>query len=54
MATTESSVIFDSAIKVDWTRDVFDRLIVAQAMADKAELITKDGNILKHYNKAVW
>ena len=54
VAIAESGIIFDTAIKIDWTRDVFDRLIVAQAMVDKAELITKDSSILKHYNKAIW
>ena len=54
IAQTDSGLIFDSAIKIDWTRDVFDRLIVAQAMADKAGLITKDSHILKYYDKSIW
>jgi PIN domain nuclease of toxin-antitoxin system len=36
-----------------WTRDVFDRIIVAQARLAKAALITRDSDILAHYNKAV-
>jgi PIN domain nuclease of toxin-antitoxin system len=36
-----------------WTRDVFDRIIVAQARLAKAPLITRDGEMLAHYNKAL-
>ena len=42
------------ALKQTWTRDPFDRLIVAQAMAANALLVTKDAGILKHYSKAFW
>lgn len=37
-----------------WTRDPFDRLIVAQAALLDAPLITKDATIHAHYSKAVW
>jgi PIN domain nuclease of toxin-antitoxin system len=37
-----------------WTRDPFDRLIVAQAKASGAALITADKVIRKHYAAAVW
>jgi len=37
-----------------WTRDPFDRLIVAQAALLDAPLITKDENIHAYYSKAVW
>jgi PIN domain nuclease of toxin-antitoxin system len=43
-----------SAMEVKWMRDPFDRLIVAQALANDAPLITKDEKIRKHYKKAVW
>jgi PIN domain nuclease of toxin-antitoxin system len=36
-----------------WTRDPFDRIIVAQARLAKAALITRDAHILANYNKAV-
>jgi len=42
------------AININWTRDVFDRLIVASAMADDAQLMTKDKTILTNFNQAVW
>jgi len=38
----------------DWTRDPFDRLIVAQASLYEAPLITKDELIHTHYPQAVW
>lgn len=42
------------AERQDWTRDPFDRLIVAQASLREAPLITKDEAIRGHYNAAVW
>ena len=46
--------VFDHAIDYQWTRDVFDRLITAEAEAMGFALITKDKNILAHYEKAIW
>ena len=46
--------IVEQAQDLDWTRDVFDRLIVAQAALDAAALVTTDRTIRKHYPKAVW
>jgi PIN domain nuclease of toxin-antitoxin system len=37
-----------------WTRDPFDRLIVAQAASRDAPLITKDQAIHDQYPRAVW
>jgi PIN domain nuclease of toxin-antitoxin system len=37
-----------------WTRDPFDRMIVAHAKVSGARLLTKDRNILAHYGNAVW
>ena len=38
----------------NWTRDPFDRLIVAQASLYNATLITKDEFIHRHYPNAFW
>lgn len=46
--------VAERALDLNWTRDVFDRLIVAQAALDSAELITIDRLIRKHYPRAVW
>jgi PIN domain nuclease of toxin-antitoxin system len=37
-----------------WTRDPFDRLIVAQAQVLRAPLVTKDATIHANYAHAVW
>ena len=43
-----------TALQQKWTRDPFDRLIVAQAFARGARLITKDRFIRRHFKDAVW
>lgn len=42
------------ANQLDWTRDPFDRLIVAGAKAKEALLLTKDVSIRENYSHAVW
>jgi|SRR6185312_2389977 len=37
-----------------WTRDPFDRIIVAQAKTNGAGLVTSDERILRNYNRAIW
>lgn len=37
-----------------WTRDVFDRLITAQAMHEGALLVTRDRRIREYFAGAVW
>jgi len=37
-----------------WTRDPFDRLIAAHALADDLPLITRDETILAHCGVALW
>jgi PIN domain nuclease of toxin-antitoxin system len=37
-----------------FTRDPFDRLIVAHAELREAQLLTADKTILKHYRRAIW
>ncbi len=49
-----TAALLERCLDLPWTRDVFDRLIVAQAALDDAWLITRDSLILKHYPKAVW
>jgi PIN domain nuclease of toxin-antitoxin system len=46
--------IIQVAMTLSWTRDPFDRLIVAQAELDGAALLTKDQLIRSHYPRAVW
>jgi PIN domain nuclease of toxin-antitoxin system len=46
--------VVDKAISLNWTRDPFDRLLVAQAMCNSSKLLTKDKTIRKYAKLAVW
>jgi len=46
--------VFDQALNCEWTRDVFDRLITAEAEAENVVLVTKDEKIRANYDKACW
>ena len=46
--------VVEYALRESWGRDPFDRLIVANARARRAVLVTKDERILRHYPLAVW
>ena len=38
----------------DWTRDPFDRIVVSHARLNEALLVTKDEEIQRAYDAAVW
>lgn len=42
------------AASLTWTRDPFDRLIAAHALADDLPLLTRDRRMLEHCPVAVW
>jgi PIN domain nuclease of toxin-antitoxin system len=47
--------IGEAALNEKWTRDPFDRIIVAHAKANGfAALISADERIAKHYSRTVW
>ena len=46
--------VVEYALKEKRGRDPFDRLIVANAKAAEAPLVTKDARIRRHYSRAVW
>ena len=48
------SQIIHQAMQITWTRDVFDRLIVANAMVNENILLSKDHKILENYTHARW
>jgi len=52
MCDKSFNTIVSSALDFSWTRDPFDRIIVANA--NNNILVTKDQNILKNYEKAIW
>jgi PIN domain nuclease of toxin-antitoxin system len=55
LCTLPFPAVVREAMTVDWTSDPFDRIIVAQAAANRRErLITADDRIRKHYDRAVW
>jgi PIN domain nuclease of toxin-antitoxin system len=46
--------VITAALRQSWTRDPFDRIIVAQAQVRSTRLLTKDQSIRDHYPEAVW
>jgi len=48
------NAVISQAILLKWTRDPFDRVIVAQAALNDNILISKDQNILDRYLHARW
>jgi PIN domain nuclease of toxin-antitoxin system len=49
------AVVASAALDEKWTRDPFDRLIVANAKANGfAWLISADEEIARHYPRTVW
>jgi PIN domain nuclease of toxin-antitoxin system len=46
--------IVRAALSISWTRDPFDRLIVANAGLTDSVLVSKDLGILEHYPHARW
>lgn len=48
------TTIVSNALDLSWTRDPFDRIIVANATINHNVLLTKDQNILENYEKAMW
>jgi len=46
--------VVEHALQEAWGRDPLDRLIVANAKAAGALLVTKDERIHRHYSKALW
>jgi PIN domain nuclease of toxin-antitoxin system len=49
------SAVAQTALFETWTRDPFDRIIVAQARSDGySGLVTADAKIQEHYSKTIW
>lgn len=42
------------SIDIPWTRDPFDRMMIAGCSILNIPLVTKDNHILKHFSLAVW
>jgi len=46
--------IIGEALKLSWTRDVFDRLLVAEAAIEKQGFISADRNIQSNFKRTIW
>lgn len=46
--------VVESAESLSWTRDPFDRLIVANVIVQGGRLVTQDYDIRKNFRNAVW
>ena len=46
--------IVKESLKLSWTRDPFDRLIVSHASILNCNLVTKDNLITANYHKIIW
>ena len=53
ISQTPFEEIIDVAVAFDWTRDPFDRILVAEAQVNNAYFVTKDKIIMKNYPLAV-
>ncbi len=54
MCTLQANTIALKALELTWTRDPFDRLIVANAACEDKALVTKDHLIQQYYPKVIW
>jgi PIN domain nuclease of toxin-antitoxin system len=54
IAETGYFKVISEAVKMNWTRDPFDRLITAHSSLEQTQLITKDDHIHRHFKNAVW
>ena len=54
VSETPLQQIIDKALKISWTRDVFDRLLSAEAMVVGGGFITADENIKSNLKLAIW
>ncbi len=54
MSDASMAAVVNAAAAVNWTRDPFDRMIVADAQVSGAELLTKDRVILGNTPIASW
>ena len=46
--------VVKEARTLSWTRDPFDRLIVAETIVAQGRLVTKDSSIQQHFSNVIW
>lgn len=54
VSTTPFAQVIAHAVNLSWTRDPFDRMIVANSLADDAALLTADRTIRERVRSARW
>jgi PIN domain nuclease of toxin-antitoxin system len=54
VCTAPYAEVVGQAYAETWTRDPFDRLIVAQARLTNSALASKDRRIRQHYQQSIW
>ena len=54
VCTKDFQGIIRESLNLPWTRDPFDRIIVAHAALNHNKLLTKDDSIRAHYKQALW
>jgi PIN domain nuclease of toxin-antitoxin system len=54
VCTLPFETVIERAVEQTWTRDPFDRIIVAQASIHSTRLVTKDTMIHENYSHALW
>ena len=54
VCTKDFHGIIRESLNLHWTRDPFDRIIVAHAALNNNKLLTKDDSIRAHYKQAFW
>ena len=54
MSANSFQHVIDKSIELDFTRDPFDRIIVADAMIKNSLLISKDRFIQENYHNTMW
>ena len=54
VSDTDLNGIVGVALKIEWTRDVFDRLLTAEVILVNAGFITADHHIRNHLEQAIW
>jgi PIN domain nuclease of toxin-antitoxin system len=54
IADCDFDAVVKTSLSLNWTRDVFDRLITAQALQEGAVLVTRDQKIRDNCSAAVW
>ena len=54
VCTKDFHGIIRESLNLHWTRDPFDRIIVAHASLNNNKLLTKDDSIRAHYKQALW